>query len=111
MRARVVLALLAMPLLPACTTGLLYKHTLEPLTTNFHKTPSAIVGSDEKSGDVKHLHVPYFNLDVMSDSNAIGDIARREGFEEVYYADFETLSILSIWNQYTVHVYGKLAEK
>ena len=34
-------------------------------------------------------------------------IAKENGIETIYYADLETLSILGIWNQYTVHVYGK----
>jgi len=46
-------------------------------------------------------------VDVLSDSNAIGDIAKQNGIETVYFADLETMSILIIWNQYTVHVYGQ----
>ena len=41
------------------------------------------------------------------DSAAIGDIAKKNGMTELYFADVETFSILHIWNQYTVHVYGK----
>jgi len=44
---------------------------------------------------------------VAGDSNAIGDIARKNGINTLYYADLETLSVLTIWRQYTVHVYGQ----
>lgn len=38
---------------------------------------------------------------------AIGEVAKREGMNEVYFADVERFSILTIWNKYTIHVYGK----
>ncbi len=81
--------------------GLLYTHIKTPLDTNMSQTPA-----DGKSlhGDLKHIH---FYVDVLSDSNAIGDIAKQNGIETVYFADLETTSILIIWNQYTVHVYGQ----
>lgn len=81
--------------------GLLYTHIKTPLDTNMSQTPA-----DGKSihGDLKHIH---FYVDILSDSSGIGDIAKQNGIEKVYFADLEKLSILSIWNQYTVHVYGK----
>ena len=55
------------PLLAACgATGLLYRRTTEPLTTNFRSTP---VGRKHAGGDIKHVH---YKLDVMWDTNAIG---------------------------------------
>ena len=44
---------------------------------------------------------------MLWDSNGIGDIARKNGLEAIYFADLETFSILGIWSQYRVHVYGK----
>ena len=88
--------------LAGCTPrGLLYTHIKTPLDTNMTQTPA-----DGKSlhGDLKHIH---FFVDVLYDSSAIGDIAKQNGIETVYFADLETRSILIIWNQYTVHVYGK----
>jgi hypothetical protein len=46
-------------------------------------------------------------IDVMWSSNAIGDIAKKNGIETIYFADLEVRRILYIWNQYTVHIYGK----
>ena len=89
-------------LLASCTPyGLLYTHTKKPLDTNMSQTP---VNDNSGQGDIKHIR---FYVDVMWDSNAIGDIANKHGIETIYYVDIETLSILTIWNQYTVHVYGK----
>lgn len=82
-------------------TGIVYTHIKEPLDTNMSRTPA--VGKDAK-GDLKHIS---FYVDVMWDSAAIGDIAKENGLETVYFADLETFSILRIWNQYKVHVYGK----
>jgi hypothetical protein len=89
-------------LLAGCTPyGILYTHTKMPLDTNMSQTP--VSGSNGQS-DIKHIR---FYVDVMWDSNAIGDIAKKHGIEEIYYADIERLSVLGIWNQYTVYVYGK----
>ena len=81
--------------------GLLYTHIRTPLDINMFQTPA-----DGKNvhGDLKHI--PFY-VDILWDSNAIGDIAKQNGIETVYYADLETLRILIFWNQYTVHVYGK----
>ncbi|MHC4943484.1 MAG: LptM family lipoprotein [Planctomycetota bacterium] len=83
--------------------GLIYTNTVMPLDLNIEQgTPCDF---DSKDAKIKH-----FSLDVarvMWDSNAIGDIVRREGIDTVYFADIETFSILTIWNTYTVHVYGR----
>jgi hypothetical protein len=83
-------------------SGILYTHTVEPLTTNFDRTPT---GTAQADGDVKQLRV--YNIEVRWDSNAIGEIAKQAGLQEVYYADLETLSILGIWTQKFAHVYGR----
>jgi hypothetical protein len=83
-------------------SGLIYTHTLQPLTLDMHNTRVATTSGE---GDIKHIH--FWAASVAWDSNAIGDIARKKGLQEIYFADLETLKILGIWNQYTVHVYGK----
>ncbi len=88
--------------LAGCTPrGLLYTHIKTPLDINMSQTPA-----DGKNvhGDLKHI--PFY-VDILWDSNAIGDIAKQNGIKTVYFADLETLRILIFWNQYTVHVYGK----
>ena len=99
-----------LPLLSACQSGLIYTHTWRPLSTNFDRTPVHAAKTEAAAGDVKHLSIPLVDgvsADVQWSSNAIGDVARHEGIEEICYADLETLSVLTVWNQYTVHVYGK----
>jgi hypothetical protein len=97
----VLLACLA-PAVTGCTgpRGLVYTHIVEPLTTDFHATP---VVQDEAAGDVKELR---YYVRVSWSTNGIGAVAKEHGFDKVYYADLETLSVLGIWTQQWVHVYG-----
>jgi TRL (tRNA-associated locus)-like protein len=82
--------------------GLIYTHTRHPLTVDMHQTTFV---NNETSGDIKYVAL---RLPIAAwDSAAIGDIAKKNGLTEIYFADMETFSILTIWNQYTVHVYGK----
>lgn len=81
--------------------GLIYTHTIEPLDVNLDQAPFVV---DPEEGDIKHIH---YYVDVVWDSNAIGDIAKREGIDTVYYVDLEVLRVLGVWGQYTVHIYGK----
>jgi hypothetical protein len=97
-----LLALALVLLLSGCGAGIIYTHTYQPLTNNMHATP---VAGTEKTGDIKHIQVGCWG--VAWDSAAIGDIAKKNGLTEVYFADMETFKILGIWNRYTVHVYGK----
>ncbi len=87
--------------------GGIFTHVTIPLDINCSETPRGLTNSVE--GNIKHIHLEYSNIDVdfMWDSNAIGDIAKRNKLEKIYFADMETLSILGIWNQYTVHIYGE----
>lgn len=90
--------------------GLIYTHKTVPLDMDHSQTPACVTenGGRLKHGEknIKHIKYQYY-LDIRLFSNAIGDIAEQEGIETLYYADLETFSILGIWNQYTVHVYGK----
>ena len=96
--------LLACPLLiGGCGIGLIYTHRTTPLTTDFHQTP---VGTDTGDGDVKTIR---YYLQVQWDENGIGEIAKRNGIDEIYYADLETLSVFGIWNRAYVRIHGKRA--
>ncbi|MGB3966979.1 MAG: hypothetical protein WBO45_09615 [Planctomycetota bacterium] len=44
---------------------------------------------------------------MLWESNGIGDIARKIDLAEIDFADLERLSILGIWTQEWVHVYGR----
>ncbi len=98
------LAVLAAMLVAGCSQGIIYTHTFQPLTKDFHRTPVSAVGQE---GDIKHLQIPFTPIGIAWDSAAIGDIAKKHGMSEVYFADLEIKRILMVWNRYTVHVYGK----
>ena len=82
-------------------TGCVYSHRIQPLMTDFASTPS---GDERNAGDVKS--VSYY-VSVEWDENGIGDIARKNGLEEVFYADLEIISVLGYWEQRRVHIYGR----
>ncbi len=96
------LALLLALAASGCAYGILYTHTVTPLTLNHQATP---VAGTEAKGDIKHIQVGW--LGVMWGKDGLGDIARENGMKELYYADLEYLSVLTVWRQYKVHLYGK----
>jgi hypothetical protein len=104
-RARPILSILIPALvLSGCTSAILYTHTVEPLDLNMHSTPFV---REDKEGAIKHIDIHFYSLSAAWDSNAIGDIARKNNLETVYFADLEYLNVLQIWKEYIVHVYGK----
>jgi len=89
--------------LTSCSSGYIYTHVTRPLDINYSCTPTPldkVVGK----GDVKHFR---YYIEIDWDSNAIGDIARKHGIETLYYADLETISVLRVWRQKYVHLYGR----
>ena len=112
MRIMLAMTLAALALLPAgCVglgasflrpRGLIYNHTTVPLTVNFNKTP--VSAERPQHGNVKHFRYSY--VDIRWDENGIGRIAKQHGIETIYYADKEVLSILGIWTQTYIHIYG-----
>jgi hypothetical protein len=104
---RALLVVFVPLLLCGCLRGMAYYHATVPLTVDFHNTPVGDGFSGE--GDVKELRYNAY-LRVIWDENSIGTIAKDSGFSEIYYADLETFSVLGIWTQYRVHVYGTKAE-
>lgn len=91
-------------LVSGCSVGLIYTHTWQPLTVDMHTT-KVVPTSGE--GDIKHVALFYPQLSVAWDDAAFGDIAKEKGLHELYFADLEYMSVLRIWNHYTVHLYGK----
>ena len=82
--------------------GIIYTNIVTPLDVNLSQTPKGVNQCEE---NIKHLSLRYVSM--SWDSAAIGEIAKQNGIEQVYFADIETLSVLMIWSQYTVHIYGK----
>jgi TRL-like protein family len=90
--------------LSGCTTGLIYTHITTPLDVNFNNTPVFTGRGETGKGDIKRFR---YYIEIDWESNAIGDIMKRTGLKEVHYADLETLSVLGIWTQQWVIVYGR----
>jgi hypothetical protein len=87
-----------------CMSAVIYSHVTVPLDTNLNHTPV----NDAPAGyipDSKNSFQYYIRVDWGSD--AIGDIARKHGFSRVDYADLETLTVLWVWSQERVHLYGE----
>ncbi|MCP4682088.1 MAG: hypothetical protein GY864_07130 [Desulfobacterales bacterium] len=89
-------------LFAGCGSGSIYTHTIKPLDINLKQIPTDDL--DAFQGNIKHVR---YYMDVMWDSNSIGDIYKKSGFSTIYYADIETFKILGIWSQYKVYVYGR----
>ncbi len=84
--------------------GVLYTHRVDPLT--HHYTPIQVSQADENSsGHETELQFRY--VTVLWGENAIGEVARKAGFQTIHYADIERRSILfGIWSRNTVRIYG-----
>jgi hypothetical protein len=99
--------LLVTLLLTLFLSGCFYVHTVQPLTVDMRNTPVAKI---EKEGTIKTIGLPpiYGSYQLVAWGNAaIGEVAKQQGMKEIDYADLEIFRVLWIWNEYTVHVYGK----
>ncbi len=85
--------------------GAIYTEIKAPLTVNFHNTP---VGAPNKKYSQKYTR--YLNIfgyvSVAWDEAAIGEIAREGGITEIAYADYQVKSILGIYGEFQINVYG-----
>ncbi|MEM7198955.1 MAG: TRL domain-containing protein [Planctomycetota bacterium] len=101
MRRFLGLGLLAcVAVLPSC--GFVYTHVTEPLDVNLNETP--VFAGEGAQGDTKQIR---YQVSIEWDRNGIGDIAKQHGLTTVHYADLTTLTVLGIWNQRFVTVYGE----
>ena len=104
-RRAAILVLAAVLLLSfsGCGLGLIYTCRIEPYDTDLSETPVVMTA---QKGDTKQLR--YSIIGARWDSNAIGEIAKANGIETVYFADVETLSVLlGIWTQRWIIIYGE----
>ncbi len=83
--------------------GYIVTNITKPLDVNMSRTLPE--NADKTVGDLKHFS--YSLIDVSWGSYGIGDVARKNGIETIYYADLETVSIIGVWEQYIVHIYGR----
>jgi len=97
---KIIFCCLTLLLLSGCAQGFLYSHTTQSLSTNFDKTP---VGSDKGKASTKQISV---QVQAKWDVNGIGQIAKENDLQQIYFADIEVLRIMRFWEKRTVHVYG-----
>lgn len=104
MRALAILAPLALAgCVQPITVYPIYVHTFEPLTKDYRNTP---LGERRATSDIKEIRYGTY-IDIQWDSNAIGELGRQAGLDEVYYADLETVNIMGVWRQQRIILYGK----
>lgn len=104
-------AVLAVVSLSACTharpIGIIYTNIRVPLTANLDHTPVPVnPPNDGRTLEIKEP-ITGVGLYAQVDSNAIGDIARKNGMETLYFADQHYFSILGIWTTVKTVLYGE----
>lgn len=87
--------------------GIVYTNMRLPLTRNLHQTPTPLEAPN--SGRTLEIKEPISGLGlyVQVDSNAIGEIAQRNGMQTLYFADRQFFSILGIWTTDKTILYGE----
>ena len=77
-----------------------------PYSIDLDNTP---VSDASGKSTILRIREPFTDLGIYTElnSNAIGDIARKNGLEKVYFADLETFSIFSVWRTNTLVIYGE----
>ncbi len=96
---------IAVVMITLLLSGCLYVHTFQPLTQDMHRTP---VSTYEKTGTIRLITWPMNRAPLVAWGNAaVGAVAKEQGMREVFFADLEIFSVMRIWNEYTVHVYGR----
>ncbi len=86
--------------------GYLFSYTTVPYTLDLHNTPISDTGG---KGIGIRLKEPFSGYGVSSEyeSGAVGEIARKNGMTEIYFADREELSIFNVFRMRRLHIYGK----
>ena len=87
--------------------GLIYTNIRLPLARNLQDTP--VPKSNPATGRVLEIKEPFsgFGVYARMDSNAIGDIALKNGLQTFYFADRQIFSILGIWSTNKTILYGE----
>ncbi|HUJ18737.1 MAG TPA: hypothetical protein VL197_12175 [Nitrospirota bacterium] len=95
-------------LLIGCSNALLFSHTVEPLTLN--PNPTEVRESLTKArGYIIQGETPFMStISVRLGKNGLGEVAKQEGIDTIYYADLEKWSCcLGFWRMDVVHIYGR----
>ena len=83
----------------------IFTHTVQPLT--FNREPTKVKEIERESiGRITQVTAPYLNIRLGK--NGLGDIARENGIETIYYADIEQwTAAFGTWRMDVVHIYGR----
>jgi hypothetical protein len=95
------------PILPP--PGLLYSDYKAPLSTRFRDIPVGTSVTKQSSDTVKSFIIPFILggfIGFTWDEAMIQEIADEGGIEEIAYADYDFMTILSIYSELTINVYG-----
>ncbi len=86
--------------------GYIYTNTKFPYTRDLDNTPLAEI---EQGGKIFRITEPFSGYGMYTEimTNAIGDIAEKNGIQEVYFADMEVFSFLGIFKHNKLYIYGK----
>ncbi len=88
-----------------CISGAIFQYTTVPIDVNLDETPAH---TGERGPSWKTFVIPYpLRMQFHWGSTAIGDAIRYRGLTTVHYADLRTLSVLGLWTQRWVYVYGE----
>jgi len=85
--------------------GRMIEDVKAPLSVHYHATPAA----PAKTGRATYHYfwIPLnSNMSLSWQSASIEDAARSGGLTEIEYADYEVLSVLGIYTQFTITAYG-----
>lgn len=90
---------------PPTIGPLLFTYNKVPYTQDLDNTP---VTDATGKGKVIRIKEPFsgYGISAEFNSNAVGDIARKNGLTEVYFADMQELNILGIYRERRLHVNG-----
>ena len=93
--------------------GFIFTHYRAPMHCRLDAPGGVPCGKDLKQGTISAhaftLPVPetFHILSAGWGDVALDDAARGAGIQTIYYADYELLDILGIYERATVYVYGK----
>ncbi len=98
---RASLAALALATSGCAPIGILYSNTTVPLDVDYDELPISHQGD---GGDTRG--VQYY-IRVEWGDVSIGELAEKYDFDRIHYADVRILSVLTIWRQRFVTIYGE----
>jgi hypothetical protein len=87
--------------------GLIYTHVTKPLGTDFTAQQIETFDGVSLHGRSSSKHLSGASLQVEWGNRGIGQLAKELGLHKIYFADIETLSILGLWRQRWIHIYGE----